>query len=94
MHACMHVRTHAALLLVPASEAIYKHIPARHVAGKRFALQKSVQFFFCRCYFLAHACFSTVINNRIIQRAWSNASLATLSGIISSGLIVHYYFDV
>lgn len=96
----MHVRTHAALSLslssVPSSEAIYKHVPPRTPRGRKKTRITKICSIFLRsqCYFLARAWLSTVINNRAIHRARSNASLATLSGIISSGLIAHYYFDV
>lgn len=76
-----------------ASEAIYKYIFLRHVAGRRFVLGKSVRSLHRRRFSVRGSPLS-VINNRIIRRSRSNASLATLSDVISSGLIARYYFDV
>lgn len=91
----MHARTHARGSLVgPRIGSNLQTRPRAPRGRKEIRITKICPIFLRRCYFLAHACFSTVINNRIIHRARSNASLATLSGIISSGLIVHYYFDV
>lgn len=75
-----------------ASEAIYKCVSPRHVAGRRSVLRKSAWSPDRRVSQPRGS--PPLINNRIIRRARSNASLATLSGIMSSGLIARYYFDV